>query len=687
MTFFFLFNDKELSICMAARPFGLTEEQLFTELYSSWLKDTREKNSSDAKKTYRDVVERSFADKEVSLRKERIGVNTTITLAALLARSGVTKLDLYHNVLRDTGCEAIAHLMREAPALTHLNLGGNDIGTIGMQALSLAVATHKKLQVLILGTDSSDTYVNRIDSSCAKILLDGCIRNKTLKHLDVSRNPVGKGSQEAFGFLQQLVLQSSVLQTLRLSDVCMSTDSALQIVQAVAKSSTLAFLDLSCNNIGPSVGEALGKLLSDRSTRSTPSSLKTVLLNDNPSLGERNGAVSIFAGLAGDKGLTHLNMDNCGVTDDAVLVLCKSLLTNGTLAHLNLQRNVITETGVTELARSLLRHPALMHLALAHNKLKDEGTCAIASMLESNSVIEYVDLENTWVGDRGAIALGVALANNKSVSTLKLSNNHISDEGGNAFVALIEKNRSLQNCSLKGNNMYHCTVMHAQRVTSRNRLAKQDEVPNKLRKEVIKLHYQMYKLEEAKTELENQRGKKVEIDKTQERFEVQFRQDEAEFRKRQKELMEQQQQQESQCTHFENQLKTIAENYQKMLAQHEIDMGTARERYEAEAAEREKAEEELKRVQHEIEQAEALREQRMEEIRAKIQEARDDREKWVAQTKEYRAQVEEAAAKLKELEAKAGPALKPQVVDAAKTKPTDGKPKKANDIQNLLATA
>jgi Ran GTPase-activating protein (RanGAP) involved in mRNA processing and transport len=680
---------KEKKSAMAV-ALGLSEEQVYSELYSSWLKDTREKNSSDAKKVFRDVVERSFNDKqkEVALRKERIGVNTTITLATLLARSGVVKLDLYHNVLRDTGCEAVAHLLREAPAMTYLNLGANDIGSLGVQALSLAVATHKKLQTLNLGTEVSDTYVNRIDHGCAKILLDGCIRSKSLKALDLSRNPIGKGSQDAFPFLQQLILQSSVLQSLKLADVALNTDSALLLAQAVAKNNSIALLDLAGNNLGPAVGEALGKMLADRSTRSTPSALKTLVLSDNPLIGERNGATSIFNGLAGDKGLNQLSMDNCGIDDTAILVLCQSLAINGTMTHLNLQRNAMTEAGATELARSLLRHPALVHLALAHNKIKDEGTCALASMLEVNGSIQTLDLENTWVGDRGAIALGVALATNKSIATLRLSNNHISDEGGNALVALIEKNRSLQHCSLKGNNMYHCTVMHAQRITGRNRQSKQDEVPNKLKKEVIKLHYQMYKLEEAKTELENQRSKKVDIDKTQERFEQQFRQEEAEFRKKQKELIEQQQQQLSQSQHFENQMKSIAENYQRMLAQHEVDMGTARERYEAEVAEREKAEEELRRVHQEIEHAESLREQRMEELRVKIEETKADREKWIAQTKEVRGQIEEAQARLKELEGSKGASAGSKAPAEPKVPKGEPKGKKGtNDIQNLLASS
>lgn len=672
---------------------GLNEEQLFTELYSAWLKEIHDRPSTETKKLFRNVVDRGFREKEIVLRKERIGVNMGLSLSGLLARSAITKLDLYHNVLRDTGCEAVAHLLREAPNLAHLNLGGNDIGLQGIQALSVAVAAHKKLQSLLLGTDAGDTYVNRIDPTSAKILLEGCCRSRTLKVLDLSRNPIGKGPQDAFQLIHQLIFASPTMQVLKLAQTHMTNESALLVASGLAKSGTMSYLDLSGNDLGSAVGEAIGKIIHDRASRSTPSPLKTVVLSDNPSIGVR-GTVSLFRALAQDKGLTCLELNDCGVTDEALLILTASLLSNAALVELHLQRNSITEVGAVELARSLQRHPALSHLALAHNRLKDEGVCALASMLEANHIISHLDLEGTWVGDRGAIALGVALANNKTVSTLKINNNHISDDGGNAFVALLDKNRSLQNCSLKGNNIFHCTIMHAQKIANRNKQTKQDEVPSRLRKEVIKLHYQMYKLEEAKIELENQRQKKLEIDKTQEKFEAQFRQEEADFRKKQKDLLENQGQLIAQCGHFESQMKTIAENYERMLQQHELDLAAARERFEVEVKEREKAEEELKKVQHEVENAEALREQRVEELKKKIVAAKEDREKWIAQAKEYKQQSDELQSKVREMEAKvsvmnassAAAAPAPAAVEAKAAPAKAGKKGGASDIDKLLAS-
>ena len=136
------------------------------------------------------------------------------------------------------------------------------------------------------------------------------------------------------------------------------------------------------------------------------------------------------------------------------------------------------------------------------------------------------------LGTERAIAMGVALASNRVLSALLLADNHISDDGGTAFAALLDKNRSLQRCTMNGNSVQHATITQIAKIAARNKQIKQDEVPSRLRREVIKLHYQMYKLEEAKIELESQRTKKAEIDRAQEKFEAQFREEEAEYRKR-----------------------------------------------------------------------------------------------------------------------------------------------------------
>ena len=674
-----------------SRALGLTEDQLNGELYVAWLKDVRERPGPGALKKFKEVVEKCFRDREVVFRKQRIGVNVAITLSSMLAGSNVTKIDLYENGLRDTGCEAVAHLMREAPSLIHLNLGGNDIGSQGIQMLSSVVSSHKRLQVLILGSNDKDSHVNRIDTNCAKILLDSLVRCRTLKVLDLSRNPIGRISQEAFPLVATLLQTSTALQVLRLAGTEMQPDSGLLIAQAVGKCSTLSLIDMHDNFLTHHTADALGRILTDRGGKGTTHSLKTILLHDNGALGER-GAAPLFKPLATDKSVAMINLSGCNVTDDGLLALCGSLLTNATLTSLSLSNNQLHEEGVIELARSVLKHPALSEINLAHNKVKNDGACALASMLETNSVVESLNLDTCGIGDRGIIAIGVALATNKSVTSIDLGNNHISEDGGTAFAALLEKNKSVQHCGLKGNSMFHSTMMSAMKIASRNKQLKQDEVPNKLKQDVIALHFQLYKLDEAKKELAAQQNAKAEADRKQERFEKQFKDQEEQYREEKKKLLETLKSQEESCKDLDNQVKTISDNFQKYTLSHQGDMALLEERYQAELKEREAAEEELRQLQLELANAAQIKEKSIKILKDKIVAAKEERVQWSEQTKELRGQYEAAQGRLRELEiqqqaqqseaaAAAAAAAKPA---GKESRPRRGNQRGQSDINALL---
>lgn len=673
-----------------SKALGITDDQLQGELYVAWLKDTRERPSPEALKKFNDVMARGIRDKEVVLRNSHVGVNVAITLSSILAGSHVTKIDLNENLIRDTGCDAIAHLLREAPNLTHLNLGGNDIGSHGLQMLSAVLATHRKLQVLILGSTENGSHVNRFDGTAAKNLLQSLSRSRTLKVLDLSRSPIGHTTQEALAVVPALLQQVTTLQVLKLASVEMQPDSGTAIVQAIAKASSLTSLDLHNNYLSHHVAEALGKIITERSARNMPNALKTLLLHQNPTLGER-GAAPLFRALAADKGVSTLNLHSCNVDNAGLLVLCDSLATNNSLTFLDLHDNNLTDVSIVELARALARHPALTHLDLSYNKARDEGACALASLVECNTNLDTLNLEQCWIGDRGVIALGVGLAANTKLTALLLADNHVSDDGGTAFVALLDRNRSLQECTLKGNSVFHCTVMQANRLTARNQKIKQDDVPNRLRKEVIQLHYQMYKLEEAKNELEQQRSKKSEIDKAQERFEAQFRDEEAEFKKRRKDLADQLLDQENLCKELENQMKSAGESFQKFTVQHEGDVALLKERLDAEIRDRERAEEELRSLQAEAENADAVRGHKVEQLKKATTTAREERDHWAAQTKALRVQLEATQQRLKDMESAAAleaadlAAKAAREAEAKKSVKGDKKTKGASDIAALLA--
>jgi Ran GTPase-activating protein (RanGAP) involved in mRNA processing and transport len=630
-------------------PFGLTHEQIRTDMFTAWRKDSREPATVESYKRFRGHLDTGLRDKEVSLRNASIGVNFALCFASLLPRSGVTKLDLHGNMLRDAGAEAVAHIVREASSITHLNLGANDIGAPGITALASVIAGHKKLQTLILGSTGGDTHVNRIDPASAKPLIDACIRCKTLKWLDLNRNPIGRGSQEALMMLTTLIQSSPNLQVLKVGETEMTSDTAIALIASLRKNSTVSELHLHGNNLGFKVGEAIGSLLEDRGRKAVPSCLKTLVLHSNPGLGA-HGATAIFRGLTADKGLSTVSLFGCNIDDDGVLALCDSLDCNSTLTSLDLHSNAITQIGAAEIARSVATHPGLQHLSLARNKVQDDGACALAGMLEANKVLDQLDLTECWISDRGAVALGVALAGNSSLHVLKLDHNHITEDGGSALAALLDRNSSLLECGLKGNSIYHNTGRQLSRILNRNTAGKEAEVPNKLKREVVHLHYQLYKLEEARTELQLLNDTKSGIERERDEKDSEFRMRESDFFKQKKQLEDALRDQDRGCKAIDEQLRKLNDEFARFIVENDNEVRLHEERLEAETAERQKAEAEVARLQSEIKSVEAQRQKRVDDLKKQVEEAQQDRLRWIEQTKTCRQRADELQEVLRALE-------------------------------------
>ncbi|KAH9598342.1 Leucine-rich repeat [Trypanosoma melophagium] len=709
---------------------GVSEDQVFGELYLAWLKDTGEKNTNDSRKLFREVIERGFGERQIVMRKERLGANVAASLAALLHRSPLTRLDLHGNTLRDSGCEMLAHLIRDLPNLLYLDLGANDIGPLGIQFLSFVVATHKKLQTLILGSSKSDAYANRINETSATMLLEGCLRSRTLRHLDVSGSSIGDrgmansvsmsnssgsgvtintvkqritmtelalrppshgsnsratsaaarnryvsvasaagtksgtatdegsnilgiggGHRRPIDVLAELITTSTTLTTLKLREVQLTTDAALRLIYAATQSSSFAFIDLSGNALTGAVGDAFGDLIHGRAVQKNPSALHTILLSNNPLMQPNSNMVPprIFSSLASDRIVVRLHLDNCGVDDTAMGTLCQALSSNEALQTLHLKHNAITSDGAVSLARALYQHACLQDVSLEGNILRDEGACAFASMLEANCKLLSLNLAHTWMGERGVIALGVSLAENKTLQRLHIGENHITEDAGEAFAALLESNHSLLRCDLQGNSVGHHTVLRVEKVMARNREAYNNREKVELEKDVIRLHYQMYKLDEARAELEELQQKKLELGRALDAFEVQFKQEKSDCSKRERELQEALEnglQTETQCHEAKARLD------EELLAaqrQTETDVAAARERLEVEVALRAEVEAAHAALRAELEDALNNGPQREAAKREQLRELQEDTHRWSAQRKEYKSTIAEVQAVVNQL--------------------------------------
>eukprot|EP01006_Ploeotia_vitrea_P044285 TRINITY_DN66822_c5_g6_i1.p1 TRINITY_DN66822_c5_g6~~TRINITY_DN66822_c5_g6_i1.p1 ORF type:complete len:694 (-),score=88.32 TRINITY_DN66822_c5_g6_i1:181-2262(-) len=626
------------------------EEDTLGQIFMSWIKDTHESPTRENFIRLQEVMDKGCTDKQFIMRSQRLGVNSAITIARILDRTPIEKIDVYENVIRDHGVQALSQLVRGSRTLTHLNVGGNDIGPLGCAFIAPLLAQNKRLKYLVLGSEEGDLHTNKIDSDAGKALAEALIANKTLKWLDLNRNPLGRDSQDVFASFVKVLQTNKTLETLKLGCTGMSSTSAVAIVKALNNNQVMQFLDCHENDLQPQVGEAFAELLDYKYQEGIPNTLTTLLLHHNPKLRAR-GLVPLFKALHNDNSIQTLDFSNTAMGDEGAAALADALRNNSTITHLELNDNDISQEGCIQLCLVLQQNKSVRYLALAHNKLKDDGACALAATLEVNESISHLELSSTRLSDRGAVALGVALAMNMSLQALKVNNNHISDNAGRAFSELIEKNGKLLTIDIRGNQVSHSTLLRIKKVVKRNKALRDGETPNQLQQEVIRLHYQQYKLQEANAELKEHQRARLELQEQADRAEREAIVEKENTAKRSKEIIEKILLQENFCDDMKAKKKTKEEEAGKSKGQYEQEIKALHEKLRVDSILREERQKEWEDIEKSYKRLEKEREEKLKDLKQKIQNARIDRDNWNQKKKEYRIQAQQSQEKIAELEA------------------------------------
>lgn len=496
--------------------------------------------------------------------------------------------------------------------------------------------------------------------------------------------------------LAQLLRTSMTLTHLTLRAIGLSDAGAAQLFDAAGTSRTLQQLDISANGLSSRVADVAGALMLQRTAAvrggALGCTLQSLLLSHNDLWDNNNNAALVrrdsfgmgggmtsskFAGrtralrsTAGDVGdgenplqqhhhnpspgltllsalshdqfVTALYLDDCAMDDSALLTLCRALMTNAMLKVLSMRRNSLSPDGVVQLGRALCRHPCLERLLISGNPIEDEGVCALATALgQPDASLVEVDVAKTWLGDRGLIALGVALQMNTSLRALHISDNHFTHHGGAAFAALLENNTCVVRCELGATSVPHHIVLRLERTTARNRARAENASADALKAEVVRLHYQKYKLLEAHIELEALRESNAEVKRTTENFDLQTKQDHGDFVKRIRELEELIENAQQQDVRYTEQKAKLEADLAKAERAHEEDMTYVAERLAVEVGLREKAEAEMQKLQTELVDWQENGAAREQQKRERLTGLKTDQEAWATQRRAYRERATE----------------------------------------------
>ncbi|XP_019487772.1 PREDICTED: NACHT, LRR and PYD domains-containing protein 14 [Hipposideros armiger] len=292
-----------------------------------------------------------------------------------------------------------------------------------------------KLQKLLLRFLSFPDACQNISSSLT--------HNQNLMHLDLKGSDVGDNGVKSL--CEALKHPDCKLQNLSLESCDLTTLCCLNISEALVRSQSLVFLNLSTNNLLDDGVELLCEALRDPKCYLERLSLESCGLTVA-------GCQDLSLALINNKRLTHLCLADNALGDGGLKLMSDALKhPQCTLQSLVLRRCHFTSLSSEHLSSSLLHNKSLTHLDLGSNWLQDDGVKLLCDVFQHPSC-SLQDLELMGCVLTGACCLDLASAilNNPNLRSLDLGNNDLKDDGAKIlFEALRHPNCNIQRLGLE----------------------------------------------------------------------------------------------------------------------------------------------------------------------------------------------------------------------------------------------
>ena len=220
---------------------------------------------------------------ELSLGWNPLGRGGAVEVIKALCGSGVKQLCLYITGIGEPDCEALCELLKSTHSLQHLDISLNNLSSESVASIITGLSHNSSLTHLNIS--SSHFSMANVDSlasvlkdhsksTLTKLYLKDChissegtvelatalCKNTTLKHLDLSRNPIGE-HVEGVAAVAKMLVENKTLTVLDLHDCHINSEDAVELAAALCKNSTLKHLNLDHNPIGVKGASSMSDML------------------------------------------------------------------------------------------------------------------------------------------------------------------------------------------------------------------------------------------------------------------------------------------------------------------------------------------------------------------------------------------------------------------------------------------
>ena len=393
----------------------------------------------------------------VQLNNNNLQCSAVVIIQALSKISSLKELNLRSNQLTEDAGEYLSSVICNNAGLNQLFLDNNDIGK-GMLHIVKALQQLNSLQVLDLSNtnmpkDVTDdlalaiecnqslntVQLNNNNLQCsAVVIIQALSKISSLKELNLRSNQL---TEDAGEYLSSVICNNAGLNQLFLDNNDIGK-GMLHIVKALQQLNSLQVLDLSNTNMPKEVTDDLALAIGYNQT------LNTLYLYGN---NLQSSAVIILKALSKISSLKELNLQSIQLTEDASEYLSPVICNNLGLNKLFLDNNDIGK-GMLHIVRALQQLNSLQELDLSNTNMPKEVADDLALDIECNQSLNAVQMSNNKL-QCSAVVIIQALSKISSLKELNLQSIQLTEDAGEYLSSVICNNAGLNQLFLDNNNI------------------------------------------------------------------------------------------------------------------------------------------------------------------------------------------------------------------------------------------
>ncbi|KAL1520857.1 hypothetical protein AB1Y20_022418 [Prymnesium parvum] len=383
-------------------------------------------------------------------------VGNFVTMCDVMkASTSLRSLDVSDNLIGAEGAAALTAALLHRPSLTHLKMGDSALQLAGWEAVAAFVRAHASLTLLEVPSclDASPPVGPLDAKKAAAAFGEAVAASRSLTRLDVSCNEFKRFAGPALAPL----FSCRTLADVDASSCYVGPDAPAKIAPHLRNHPALTILNLSSNKLGAAGAALFAPLrsdsrlteldVSDNDLDAAAADAMGEALRSNTTLAQLNassnllGGKGLAAGLAANRGLTHLDVSDCKLAAEGS-ELIGALATNTSLRKLIVNDSKLTEDIGEALDAALRANSTLVELNLSYNKLGPDAVPRFAAGLGANTALTDLNLSDCSLG-AGAGALADALATNRALTKLDVGTNQLPDAAGERIFDALAHNASL----------------------------------------------------------------------------------------------------------------------------------------------------------------------------------------------------------------------------------------------------